>query len=610
MKDRERRYTLVNKYLRDAFGAGMIGKRAKLSPSSMRLVKQEDEQVLATGDVLPFHEAELGFKGGTKTWLQTKVPLKDDDGEVEHILTVSFDITDRKEVEEELRESEARYRNLIEHAGDAVIIHVDGKIVLANPSAAEFIEVASPAEFVGKPMLTFVDPADHDVVKQRTRQNLGGDARVAPIEQSWRRIDGSRLDVEVSGSRVPWRGRWAVKVIARDITERKKTDTAMRMLQYAVDNAADAVYWMRPDGGFDYVNEAASRMVGCTRDELMRMRVWDLNPGIPKRDWPKRFAEIKKSSRRGGAREYRHRRKDGTLVSVEATTNYVRFGDQEFAFGFVRDVGDRKSTELALQTTQFAVDSASDALYLLRPDGGLAYANAAASRMLGYSRKQLEAMSVFDINPDHTPQTWKKAFAAYKDKRGPMVVAQRHQTKSGAIIPIEISANYFKFGEREGIFAFVRDIRERQAAENSLRQSEERYRSVVEQSPDPIIINCEDKIVFVNAAALNMMGFKDESEIIGKNAYLFLHPDSKQLVATLVRKARRKKTGQPPVDLKWTRPDGRVVEVEINDQFYRLGGQAGAPGYGPRHHRTKTNRASTRSDAVCDRSGFGCGLSG
>ena len=63
VKDRQRRYTLINKTVRDTFGTSSLGKRARLSPSSTRLLKQEDERVLATGEVLPFHEAELTFNG-------------------------------------------------------------------------------------------------------------------------------------------------------------------------------------------------------------------------------------------------------------------------------------------------------------------------------------------------------------------------------------------------------------------------------------------------------------------------------------------------------------------------------------------------------------------
>ena len=274
------------------------------------------------------------------------------------------------------------------------------------------------------------------------------------------------------------------------------------MLQYAVDKAVDAVYWMRPDGGFDYVNDAAARMLGYTRDELLALHVWTINPNLSSRDWPKRFAEIKKGSRRSEVIEYTHRAKDGTLIKVEATTNYVRFGDEEFAFGFVRDVRERKLTEAALQMTQFAVDSASDAVYLLRPDGSFAYANDSASAMLGYSRSELESMAVFDINPDHTQQTFKRAFGRYKRKRGPAFVEQRHQAKDGRIVPVEISANYFSFGEQEGLFAFARDISERKATETSMRESEARYRSVVELSPDPILINCEGRIAFINSAGL------------------------------------------------------------------------------------------------------------
>ena len=567
VKDSNRRYTLVNQSLRDAFGTDMIGKRAKLMPRAMRLIKQEDEQVLASGEVLPFHEAELDFRGGKRTWLQTKVPLKSDDGEVEHILSVSFDITDRKRVEEELRESESRYRSLIEQASDAVVIHVDGQIVLANPLAANLLAVRRASELIGESMFAYVEPASHGVARERVRQVLKDQAGIPPVEQTWLRQDGTRVDVEVSGSYARWQGRAAVTVIARDITERKKTDTALRMLQYAVDNAVDAVYWMRPDGSFNYVNDAACRMLGYTRDQFAKLKVWDINPGLTRNGWQKRLAEIKAGSHVSEAKEFTHRASDGELIPVETTTSFVRFNDQEFAFGFARDARERKQTEAALERTQFAVDTASDAVYLLRPDGSFVYANETASKMLGYSRAQLESTSVFDINPDHTPATFKKAFAKYKRSRNPSPIEQRHQTSDGRIVPVEVAASYFKFGENEGLFAFVRDIGERHAAEALLRQSEERYRSLVELSPDPVMINCEGKVAFVNVAGLSTLGLRGERDIVGKDALTFVHPESRALVTRRVGRSLKTKAGGPPAEIKWVRPDGTIVELESSTSF-------------------------------------------
>lgn len=426
--------------------------------------------------------------------------------------------------------------------------------------------------------MTFVAPSSRAVVKERIDGTLRDRARNPPLEQIWQRVDGTPVEVEVSGSRVQWQGRPAVKVIARDITERRKTDAELRMLRHAIDSAVDAIYWMRPDGGFDYVNAAACRMLGYSHGELMQMNVWDLNPGLARRDWPQRFAEIKKglgqsstfeSVRRGNddVFELEHRAKDGRLIPVEVTVNYVQFGDQESAFALVRDGRERKQTEMALNTTQFAVDSASDAVYLLRSDGGIVYANTSASTMLGFSRDQLVTMSVFDINPDQTQKTFTKAFGRYKRGQGPPFVEQRHTCKDGNVVSVEVSSSYFKFGVHEGLFAFARDISERKIAEASIRESEARYRSVVELSPDPILVNCGGKIAFVNTAGLKVLGAANAGDIVGKDALAFLHPESRDLIAGRIGEALRTKTGAQPAEIKWVRPDGSVVEVESSTSF-------------------------------------------
>ena len=114
-------------------------------------------------------------------------------------------------------------------------------------------------------------------------------------------------------------------------------------------------------------------------------------------------------------------------------------------------------------------------------------------------------MSVQDINPEITTSSWKKRFALITEgTSGTLFTGQMHKAKNGDLIPVEISGNYYRFGENEGMVSFVRDVSTRVATETAMRESEARYRSVVEQSPDAIFINCEGKLVFVNSAGAKL----------------------------------------------------------------------------------------------------------
>ena len=229
--------------------------------------------------------------------------------------------------------------------------------------------------------------------------------------------------------------------------------------------------------------------------------------------------------------------------------------------------------------TQFAIDQASDAVYLVSPTGRFEYANAAASEMLGYSVDELRAMSVPDIDPDIGASSWKKRFAQIiEGTSGTLFAGQTHRAKNGRLIPVEISGNYYRFGGNEGMLAFVRDVSARVESESALRDSEARYRSVVEQSPDAIFINCDGKLVFVNSAGANLFGAKSAEDLVGRDAMSTIHRRTRELARRRIREVIKKKASVPPTEQRWLAIDGSVIEVEVHGELCCLGREGGASG--------------------------------
>jgi PAS domain S-box-containing protein len=123
-----------------------------------------------------------------------------------------------------------------------------------------------------------------------------------------------------------------------------------RFTQFAVEHLADATYWMKEDGSFIYVNEAASRMTGYRLDQLGSMTVYDLNVELK----PERWAAHWKLLRAGGRRtfETRHQRQDGVFLDVEITAHLLQLDGREYSCAFVRDISERKQLEQRMRQAE------------------------------------------------------------------------------------------------------------------------------------------------------------------------------------------------------------------------------------------------------------------
>jgi PAS domain S-box-containing protein len=180
------------------------------------------------------HEDRLGGD-----FLVTTTPLLDEQGALFGTVHVARDITDRVRVEKALRESEERYRGLVELAPDAVLVHQDGQIVYANAAAVWLYGAESFEQLRGKDMLELVHLDEREAV--RARIQLVQDGGVAPLHAFRHvRLDGQEVLVEATAAPADWQGKRAAQSIVRDITERRRAECALRQSREDL-NRAQAV---------------------------------------------------------------------------------------------------------------------------------------------------------------------------------------------------------------------------------------------------------------------------------------------------------------------------------------------------------------------------------
>ena len=200
-------------------------------------------------------------------WEDRYSPVQDATGTVLGLTVFVIDVTSRKHTEDALRESEERYRLLVEESPEAIGIYQHDRLVYINSTGVRQFGASSKMELLGRPSQQFIHPDDHKAVVERVRRRLGGELGVYPAEVHYLRLDGSVMTVEVSASPILFGGGPAVQFIARDITERRQTEAQLRKLSRAVEQSPASVFITDPRGTIEYVNPKFTQLTGYSAAE-------------------------------------------------------------------------------------------------------------------------------------------------------------------------------------------------------------------------------------------------------------------------------------------------------------------------------------------------------
>jgi len=433
----------------------------------------------------PFaHEYRVVRPDGVIRWVWDRgFPVRDlETGQPTHYVGVALDITERKQAEQDLRLVRERLQYLLATnpsviytcniSGDYGATYVSDNIV--DQMGYE------PHDFIDDPAfwVSHIHPDDRTRVLTAVRRifeegSHADEYRFLHKDGTYRWMhDRLKLVCNPSGQPVEIIGSWI------DITDRKQAEAALRLTKFSIEHAVDAVFWVDAEARILDINEAACSALGYTREELLTMTVPDIDPNFPSDSWPAHWAELK--ARGSFSFETAHRKKDGTIIQTETTVNFLVHEGKEYNCAFMRDITARKQAEAQLHLTQFAVNQAGDLIFWISQDASLLYVNEAAARRLGYSQEELCRLKVADIDPDHQLHNWATHWEELRRSRR-LRFETRHRTKSGEVYPVEVVANFVMVDGNEYNFAFARDISERKAAEEALRQSEQEVRQAFEE---------------------------------------------------------------------------------------------------------------------------------
>ncbi|WP_372726709.1 PAS domain S-box protein [Nostoc sp. TCL26-01] len=456
-----------------------------------------NNHLLMTNGIPTESEEVIPQQDGLHTYLTVKFPLKDVHGVTYAVCGIATDITERKRAEEELRQSEERFRLLIADVKDYAIYMLDpeGRVMSWN-SGAECITGYQTTEIIGQDFACFFVP--EDIAKALPTQQLEIAAATGryECESLFVRKDGSHFwaNCILTALRDQTSKLRGFAKVTRDITERKMAEDCLLRFQKAIESTSDGVAIEDNQGIGIYVNPAFTELYGYNLEELQAVGGMWVIFHMPDERSQIFTSVLKGESWRG---EVTMRSHEGNLLQVDLRVDAIKDTNGKVV-GTVcihTDITQRQQVEEGLRLRDRAIDASSNGIIIADasiPNGPIIYVNPAFERMTGYLAEEVigQNFRLFQSADIEQPGIQELKLAMQAGKACTVVL--RNYRKDGRLLwnELNISPVYDSTGQLTHYIGIQTDITERKQAETALLISQQRLQYLLTSSP-AVIYTCK-----------------------------------------------------------------------------------------------------------------------
>jgi PAS domain S-box-containing protein len=445
----------------------------------------------------------------------------------------SRNISERKSLQEQLEKSEKYYKSLLQGSSDLILVADQSGAVRFASDSIQRLFGSSPDEALGQQILSLIHEDDVALVSERLSR--AAEAPNLLTELRARRKDGTWCECEGSGRIITGpEGEPLLLINVRDITERKRAEREIALLAAIVESSDEAIISISPQFRIMTLNKGAQQMFGFTATEAIGKVYFELYVLREDREkvgeWMKEdLAAFRSDPAYVRRYEGRRLRKNGSSVEVSIVVSGIHLGGNVVGMSIIlRDITERKRAERELREardyTRGLIESSVDAMVIVDPDMRISDGNEQLAQLTELPKKVLFG-SRFD---SHFSEPAKARAAVEKALADGYVtnVDLTLRAASGREVLVSFNASlFYRAGKVFGIFGVARDVTVERATERTLRDEREYSRSLVQSSPDALLVSDSTLVLTdVNERALELTRYQRE-ELLGSKLFsLFTEP--------------------------------------------------------------------------------------